>query len=431
MNKLALIVQREYIRRITQKSFLLLTFLLPLLFVAPIFVSFWLTSIQRSDVRKIVIIDDTGIYAPLFENTDAYHFLYGEKSLEMYRADDNKEIFAFLSITADLAQHPNAARLYSKTQISNDLSAFINRILTKRIEEDKLNSFQIPGLKQMIEKSRVSFNIQTVKWDKDGNEHPSSTIAAHVVGFISTFIIYMFIMMYGAMVMQGVIEEKTSRIVEIMVSSVKPFELMLGKIIGIGFVGLTQMFAWGCLTSGILIAIGLIFPGFGQISDTTVATQAGGMAETSAMAWVAGLQSFNFIEIICYFIFYFAGGYLLYASIFAAIGSAVNTPEDTQQFMMPVTILLMFALYIGLYSIENPDGSVAFWCSLIPFTSSVVMIMRIPFDVPLWQKWLSVALLFTTAISIVYFAAKIYRVGILMYGKKPNLKEILKWITFR
>ncbi|MDR0758356.1 MAG: ABC transporter permease [Tannerella sp.] len=431
MNKLSLIIRKEYVQRVSKKSFLLLTFLLPFLFVAMIFLPLWLNRIKSGEVRNVVIVDKTGKYAPLFEDTDSYRFLHGDKSLEAYRADDNREIFAILNISSDLLQDPSAATLYSEKQIPNDLSSLVNRVLTKRMEQDKLASFQIPDLERIIEESRVSFNIHTIKWGKDGSEHVSSTLITQLTGFLSTFIIYMFILMYGAMVMQGVMEEKTSRIVEIMVSSVKPFDLMMGKIIGIGLVGLTQIFLWGILVGILLVAGGLFFPGLTQ-TDATAPVQAGGMAiDTSALQWIAALQSVNFIEIISYFILYFIGGYLLYASVFAAIASAVNSPEDTQQFMVPITLILAFALYVGIYSSENSDGSMAFWCSLIPFTSPVVMIMRIPFEVPLWQKLLSITLLFATAIGMACFAAKIYRIGILMYGKKPHLKEILKWITFR
>jgi ABC-2 type transport system permease protein len=430
MNKLSIIIQREYLRRVSKKSFLLLTLLIPFFFVAMMFVPLWLTSIKSGEIRNVVILDETGKYMTLFENTDSYHFLYGDKPLEAYRMGDNKEIFAFLNITDDLLQHPAAATLYSEELIPNDLSALVNRVLTKRIEQDKLATFQIPGLKQIIEESRISFHIQTAKWGKDGSESSSSAPAAQLIGFVSTLIIYMFIMMYGAMVMQGVIEEKTSRIVEIMISSVKPFELMMGKIISIGLVGLTQVFLWGILVGILFAAGGAFLPGFVQ-PDVATAMPPGGMVTADSAQWMAALQSFNFVEIISCFVLYFLGGYLLYASVFAAIGSAVNSPEDAQQFMTPIVILLVFSMYIGLYSIENPNGPVAFWCSLIPFTSSVVMMMRIPFEVPLWQKLLSVTFLFATATGFVYFAAKIYRIGILMYDKKPNLKEILKWITFK
>ncbi|MDR1408228.1 MAG: ABC transporter permease [Tannerella sp.] len=431
MRKLILIIEREYMWRISRKSFLLLTFLLPFLFVALMSVPFWLSSIGSGAIHNIVIIDETGKYAPLFEDTDSYRFLYGDKSLEAYRASDDREISAFLSITADLLQDPAAAILYSEKQIPGDLSALVNRVLTKQLEQDKLASFRIPDLEQIIAESRVSFKVQTFKWGKDGNASSSSTPIAQMIGIFSTLIVYMFIMMYGGMVMQGVIEEKTSRIVEIMVSSVRPFDLMTGKIVGIGLVGLTQIILWGILVGVLLVVAGLFMPGFQ--ADTAMMSTGSMIAASDPPApeWLVVLQSFNFMEITGYFIFYFLGGYLLYASVFAAIGSAVNSPEDTQQFMTPIMIILIFALYVGIYSSENPDGSVAFWCSLIPFTSPVVMMMRIPFEVALWQKLLSVALLFAAAVGLTYFAAKIYRVGILMYGKKIHLKEILRWITFR
>ncbi|MDR2119487.1 MAG: ABC transporter permease [Tannerella sp.] len=416
MSKLSLIVQKEYMQRVGKKSFLLLTFLMPFLFAAMMFVPAWLASVKSGKTRHIVVIDRTGKYAPLFEDmntdTDSYRFRHGDESPETYRADDKEEIFAVLSITSDLLQHPDAAKLYSEKQIPQDLSSLVNRVLTKRMEQDKLASFRIPGLEKIVEESRVSFHIQTVKWSRDGSEHASSALIAQLTGTISTVIIYMFILLYGAMVMQGVIEEKTSRIVEIMVSSVRPFELMAGKIIGIGLVGLTQIVLWGIMIGIMLAAGGLFLP-------------------PSTQEWTAVLQSFDFAETISYFIIYFAGGYLLYASVFAAIGAAVSAPEDTQQFMAPITVLLVFAMYVGIFSAGNPDSAVAFWCSLIPFTSPVVMMMRIPFEVPLWQKLLSVTLLFAAAVGLTYFAAKIYRVGILMYGKKPHPKEMLKWITFK
>ncbi len=204
---------------------------------------------------------------------------------------------------------------------------------------------------------------------------------------------------------------------------------MMGKIIGIGLVGLTQLFLWGILTMVGFTVIGLFF---GAGADAAVAMQQGGAAATGEMGeWMAKLQSFNFSEILFFFVVYFFGGYLLYASLFAAIGSVIDHPEDAQQFMTPVILILVFALYAGIYSIENPDGPLAFWCSMIPFTSPVVMMMRIPYEIPLWQTLLSVFLLFASAVGLTWFSAKIYRIGILMYGKKPNLKEIIRWISFK
>lgn len=436
MNKIGLIIKREYLRRVSKKSFILLTFLTPFLFAALVFVPLWLSTIKGDEVRNVAIIDTTGKYAPLFENNESYHFIHSNKTLDEYRQNEDKEIFAFLSITDDLLDNPKAATLYSEKQVPVELSRMVNHTLSKQLESEKLASFNIPNLKEIIRESKINFNVQTIKWSEDGKESASSATVASVIGMVFTFIIYMFIMMYGAMVMQGVMEEKTNRIIEVMISSVRPFDLMMGKIIGIGFVGLTQVFLWGVITT-ILVAVGgFMFSGGADVTALQ-ATPSMGMMDAGALASSSGneimgiINSINIAEIGISFIIYFIGGYMLYASIFAAIGSAVDSQEDTQQFMAPVTIFMIFALYAGIYSMENPDGPLAFWCSMIPFTSPIVMMVRIPFEIPLWEKLLSVALLYASAIGIVWISAKIYRVGILMYGKKPSIKEMIKWIKYK
>jgi len=439
MNKTWLVIKQEYLRRVRKKSFILLTFFTPLLMAALVFVPLWLATMKGDEVRRVAIIDQTGKYASLFDDSDNYLFFDTDQSFEEYRTSEQKDFFAILHITDDLLNNPRAAALYSEKQIPNDLSRIVNQVLTKQMENDKLASFQIPDLDQIIKDSRVQFQIQTIKWGKDGSESSSSGLIAHLIGLFSTIIIYMFIMMYGAMVMQGVSEEKTNRIVEIMVSSVRPFSLMMGKVVGIGLVGLTQMLLWGILTSIFIGTGGLFFAGFGGGMDAAATMQQGtamsaqmNTAEIQqGLEWMSQLQSFNFVEIFLFFIVFFMGGYLLYASLFAAIGSAINSPEDSQQFMMPIMILLIFALYAGIYSADNPDGPLAFWCSMIPFTSPIVMLMRIPYEIPLWEKLLSVTLLFATSVGFIWISAKIYRIGILMYGKKPHIKEIIKWISYR
>ncbi|WP_455640090.1 ABC transporter permease [Parabacteroides sp.] len=437
MSKIGLIIKREYLRRVSKKSFILLTLLTPFLFAALVFVPLWLSTIKGDEVRNVAIIDATGKYAPLFENTESFHFVDSNKSLEEYRKDGDKEIFAFLNITDDLLENPKAATLYSKKQVPAELSRLVNQILGQQIEDDKLASFNIPNLKEIIQESKIKFNIQTIKWGEDGQENASSATVTSIVGILFTVIIYMFILMYGGMVMQGVMEEKTNRIIEVMISSVRPFDLMMGKIIGIGFVGLTQIFLWGIITSILVGVGGLMFGGGGADVAALQANPSMGMMGADALNTSSGneimsiVNSINISEIGISFIIYFIGGYMLYASIFAAIGSAVDSQEDTQQFMAPVTIFMMFAFYAGIYSMENPDGPLAFWCSMIPFTSPIVMMVRIPFEIPLWEKLLSVALLYACAIGIVWLSAKIYRVGILMYGKKPSLKEMVKWIKYK
>ena len=440
MSKTALIIKREYLNRVSKKSFLILTFLTPLLFAAMVFVPLWLSSIKGDEVRNVVVLDRTGKYAPLFEDADNYKFIAGDKSLESYKQASDKEVYAIVSITDDLIAHPEAATMYSEKQIPGDLSRIVNQVLSRKLENEKMATYNIPNLKEIIKESQINFEINTIKWSEDGSESESYSLVASIVGLIFTLISYMFIMVYGAMVMQGVMEEKTNRIVELMVSSVRPFQLMMGKIIGIGLVGLTQMFLWGILTMALVLGGQFLFMGSVDPQIMQQGSMMGhgasmpGMVEASqepAAKLFGMLQTINFAEIGFFFVIYFIGGYMLYASVFAAIGSAVESQEDTQQFMTPIMIFLVFSLYAGIYSMENPEGPLAFWCSLIPFTSPIVMMIRLPFEVPLWEKLLSVSLLYVTFVGIIWLSAKIYRVGILMYGKKPTIKEMIKWLRYK
>ncbi len=439
MSKIGLVIKKEYLQRVSKKSFLLLTFLTPFLFAALVFVPLWLSTIKGDEAKQIAVIDITGKYTSLFKNTEEYVFINEKESnIETYRNNPDKEIFAFLNITDDLLNNPDAAILYSEKQIPIGLKNTIENSLSEFLKDEKLASYNIENLKQIIEESKIDFSLKTIKWDDDGSEKNTSAEVASILGMVLTFIIYMFIIMYGAMVMQGVMEEKTNRIIEVIISSVRPFDLMMGKIIGIGFVGLTQVFLWGILTT-VLVSGSLFFFGGNASPEDVMNAQMAVQGvnnvaiESSSMniQILEIINSINFKMIGICFILYFIGGYLLYAALFAAIGSALEQQEDSQQFMTPIMILMIFSLYAGIYSMENPDGPLAFWCSMIPLTSPIVMMVRLPFDIPMWELLLSFTLLFTTAVFIVWFSAKIYRIGILMYGKKPSIKEIMKWITYK
>ena len=309
--------------------------------------------------------------------------------------------------------------------------------LKKQIESDKLATFNIPNLQEIIKESKVDFNIQTIKWGDDGSEKQSSSVVASITGVIFTMLIYMFILIYGGMVMQGVMEEKTNRIIEIMISSVKPFDLMMGKIIGIGFVGLTQVFLWAVMTF-ILITGGTFFLGGGMESEILQSSMALNTtpnmtviaAQQPANEWIEMLHTINFTEIGILFIAYFIGGYLLYFSLFAAIGAAVDNETDSQQFLTPLSIILVIGLYIGFAAMKSPESPMVFWSSLIPFTSPIVMLVRIPFGVPTWEILTSMALLIVSFIFFTWLSGKIYRIGILMYGKKVTWKELYKWLKY-
>jgi len=440
MSKISLIIKREYTTRVIKKSFIILTFLTPLLFAGMITVPLWLSGIKDSNKKHIVVIDKTHSYSQVLKNNESYIFDFVDKPVDQIKKENTdkneKEFTALLLISDDLSKNPRAVTLYSDKQVNLELKSYISGTLNKYVEQQKLEAYNIPHLKEMVEKSKSSIDIPTIKWGDNGQEKEGSAELALVIGMISAFVIYMFIIIYGAQVMAGVVQEKTSRIVEVIISSVKPFELMMGKIIGIALVGLTQFFMWVILTGSILF-VGARFIGGGvdinamqQANQMGMQSMAGTQSPGEIQQLFAMLHGFDFMQIIILFVVYFLGGYLLYASLFAAVGSAVDSETDTQQFSLPLTLPIIFAIYAAVYSAQNPDGPLAFWCSMIPFTSPIVMMVRLPFDVPAWQIGLSLTILVLSFIGTTWMAGKIYRTGILMYGKKVTWKEMWKWLKY-
>ena len=433
MNKIGIVVRREFGYRVKKRSFIILTILMPFLMAAVVMVPLLLSSLKGEEVKEVVVVDRTGMYAPCFKSDDNFKYIIGDRMRSEYREEEN-ETYAVVSIWDDLTKDPTAARIYSKKEVSSDLLRAVNNVLGQKIKDQKLSAFNIPGLNDVVKQCEEGYEIRTVKWSDNGDEKESNTDVAMFVGIFFTILIYMFVLTYGTMVMQSVTEEKSNRIVELMVSSVKPFTLMMGKIIGVALVGLLQMVIWGVMLFVILGIVGVAF-GVGDVSllgaGGVNAMGADAVQNADAAQIFHVLRGMNFVEIILMVVVYFIGGYLLYASFFAGVGSAINSSEDTGQFVAPTMVVMAFALYAGMFSIENPDGSLAFWCSMIPLTSPIVMMVRIPFGVPLWQEIVSVVLLYFTAISMVWIAGRIYRVGILMYGKKPSIVELLKWVKYK
>jgi len=413
MSKIGIVIGREYMTRVKKKSFIILTLVVPILFVGMIAGIVFLSTISDKTAKVIVVADETGEYLPVLKNTNQYVFIEAKGGFENFRKNSDESVYATLVISGDLLKNPEDITLYSQKQLVSSVETTITSQLNSYLSDKKLESYQIPNLKNIIKDSKVNLKIKTIKTDENGKETQTSAEVASTIGMIFTFLIYMFIFVYGAMVMQGVMEEKTNRIVEVIVSSVKPFDLMMGKLTGIGLVGLTQFAIWA------IAFLGVSFSGI---------FLSGNIKLFQAISVVSG--SVNPMELCTYFMLFFIGGYMMYASLFAAIGAMVNSQEDTQQYMMPITILVLFAFYAGFFSAQNPDGPLAFWTSLIPLTSPIVMMVRVPFGVPWWQMLLSIALLAVTVILIVKLAAKIYRVGILMYGKKPTYSEIVKWLKY-
>ena len=437
MSKIWIIIQREFMTRVKKKSFILLTILMPFIFAALIMVPLMLATIEGDEQKTVMVVDKTGRYVGSLKSTANYAFVPTADNKDEFYTEDS-EVEAVVQITADLAKNPKAVIIYSPREVKAELLSYVETCLGEQVRREKLSAYNIPELETIIADIQTDFHVATVKRNAEGDETSSNTYIAMTAGFIFTFLIYMFVMSYGGMVMQSVMEEKTNRIVELMVSSVKPFQLMMGKIIGVALVGFVQLAIWGVMLSIILVVCGSVF---GLSTAPAVPAVAGADAQMTAMAQQAGggeaaeimsaLMGLPYAELGIMFVLYFVGGYLLYASFFAAVGASINAQEDSSQFIMPVVLIMVFGLYAAMYSAENTNGPLAFWASIFPLTSPIVMMVRIPFGVPWWEEVLSLGLLFATSMAFVWISARIYRVGILMYGKKPSLREMLKWVRWR
>ena len=436
MNKLRLIIAREYMSIVGRKSFILMTLGMPLLFIiigaVPMLLGY--LNDKGSPTQLISVVDETGRYGAALHSDEMYTYVIEEgmtaTSAHEFYQKSGDGIDAMVIIPRDV-DSTGMVNILSKGTITPALVTTVRSAIADTIESAHLASMGIPNLQEMVDKAHVNVDVRSIKLSEEGEQESSTDIAMGLGLFLSLFT-YMFVLMYGAMIMNSVIEEKTNRIVEVVVSSCRPFQLMLGKIIGVGLVGLTQMAIWIVMLVVVAMVAGSILGisgmASGSITPETMAA-AGAAAEQGFMdGFMRELYSINFAPIILYFILYFLGGYLLYSSLFAGLGSAVDQPSDSSQFMTPVMLIMIIALYAGIFCMENPSGPTAVWCSIIPFTSPVVMMVRIPFGVPAWQMLLSLVLLFGTALGITWIAARIYRRGILHYGKKASFGDLFKWI---
>ena len=447
MNKIFLIIQREYLTRVRKKSFLIMSILGPLLFAAFLIVPSWLATMEDKEVKNIAIVDETGILGEALPETDYIRLsILKDINIEIIKETfGSLDYYAILYIPRNILAS-NTCILYSEKQPSLATRMHISNSLEKELETQKLKAENIENLDQILKSIETSINLRSITFTEEGQEKESHAEIAMGIGYVGGMLIYFFIFLFGAMVMRGVIEEKTNRIVEVIVSSVRPFQLMMGKIIGIGLVGLSQFIIWVVLTVGLVIGVQRsFFPELKQtptqqvlaqdiMSDqqaTEIPVKPGGQDMEVLGELFASLGTVNFGFILAMFLFYFLAGYLLYASFFAIIGSAVDNETDTQQFMFPVTIPLIIGIFVMINTIQNPEGPIAFWFSIIPLTSPIVMMVRIPFHPPAWEIAVSVAVLIITFIGSVWMAGKIYRTGILMYGKKVNYKELWKWLRYK
>jgi ABC-2 type transport system permease protein len=441
MNKILLVIQREYLTRVRKKSFLIMTILGPLL-LGGIFISTLLLDKVDTEVKTLVIVDETKGFEGKFKSNDRLVFIYSPLGMDSAGAlcKQNK-YFGILHIPGKSSSPEvleKAITLYSESQPGLDMISKIKFTIEKEINTQKYIQAGIDEGKLSAIKTDVS--IRT----RDLENKETSTPLTTGLGFGGGILIYLFIFIYGTMVMRGVLEEKTSRIVEVIISSVKPFQLMMGKIIGVALVGLTQFLLWVVLTAVIYSGVSAyMLKGKTDKEKVEVLMKSRGIdkevlennIDMDAVADQSDklgeiMGSINFPLLIGMFIFYFLGGYLLYSALFAAVGAAVDSETDTQQFMLPVTIPLIIAYIAAINVIANPQGNVAFWFSVIPFTSPIVMMVRIPFGVPWTHLAISVVSLIAGFLFTTWIAAKIYRTGILMYGKKISYKELWKWLRY-
>lgn len=436
MNKILLIIQREYLSRVKKKSFLLMTFLVPALIIGMYGLIAFLSVKGGDKVTEITVYDESRIFAGNFKNSSLISYKTSNLSLEEAKkqATANEDGF-ILYIPAETDQKTQV-QLFSKKKIGlsslSNIENQMNEILrTKELKDAGIDPSTLAQIKPDV-------TINSIELTAEG-EKDSSAGAAYAIGFAAAILVYLSLFIYGSQVMRGVIEEKTSRIVEVVISSVKPFQLMMGKIIGIGLVGLTQFILWIVLSTTLVSSAGQFFlkDKMEQIKSVQTEKQASQKQSVEfnqgpGATVVNAIQTLNLPYILGTFLVYFLGGYLIYSALFAAVGAAVDNETETQQFMLPITLPLLFT-YIMAFSfiVNNPDSTLSFWLSIIPFTSPIAMMVRLPFGVPDWQLALSIVLLIAGFLFTTWIASRIYRVGILMYGKKVNFRELAKWLTYK
>ena len=445
MNKILLIIRREYLSRVKKKSFIIMTFLTPLL-IAGIYglIGYFTYKGIKDTHDKVAVVNNNKILIEKLVSDKNIKYEYVTQSLEEMKKSFKKGDYDYVLYLPNFTlQAPDSIQLFGAKQPGLSLNRRISGDIEELIRNQKLKE---SGIAQSdLDQLKTSVDISTKKIAETGQEQDSSAGASTIIAFIAGILMFMFIMLYGIQVMRGVIEEKTSRIIEIMISSVKPFQLMMGKIIGIAMVGLTQFILWIVLTLTISTVAVSFFTNKEDIKKSVAVAQAGqGAAQlsqgTPAAAAMQGpivdiqksLAGLDIGKIVTVFIFFFLGGYLFYSALYAAIGSAVDSETETQQFMMPVMMPLLLGYALSLSVVTNdPYGPIAFWLSMIPFTSPIAMVVRLPYGVPNWELALSMLILVVGFIGTVWVAGRIYRVGILMYGKKTTFKEMFKWFTYK
>ncbi|MBQ4539941.1 MAG: ABC transporter permease [Alistipes sp.] len=435
MNKIGIIIAREFNERVRKKSFIITTILMPLLMLGLMAAPTLMMVFAKGDQKTLLVIDESGVVAPELEGNDEVVFELFSGTLDQAR--QNEEVFGTLWIGKDVVEKPSSVRLYTNSSSSMSLEESIAAQIEDVVEAKRLEMYDIEGLKDIMDNLQASVSMTTYRNDlaAEGEaEEATSSVVAYLLGLVLGMMLYMFLIIYGSMVMTSVIEEKGSRVLDVLVSSVSPFQLMMGKILGVASVAVTQIAIWGVLICGLgATVLPALVPA--DVMQAVEAVEAGQMTALDAELDADMLSALSvatdvggLVMMFVWLLLFLLGGFLFYSAMFAAVGSAVDSIQDANQLQTPITMPIILALILAMSVFNDPNSSLAFWGSVIPFTSPIVMMARIPFGIPTWEIVLSLVLLYASVVAMAWAAGKIYRVGIFMHGKKPSFKELLSWI---
>lgn len=437
-SNIGIIIAREFNERVGKKSFVITTLLMPVLMLLLMAAPAAIMMLSTPDDTEIAVVDQSGIMMPELAaraaDLDFVTLTATDQPLDSVIADDRYDAVIFIG--QDIVDNPSNAALYNRDAGSMEVEMLASNAIKKVVEDERLKAYSIENLSKILDEVNVDVHLSTLRIDESGNQESFSSGVSYGMGMVMTFVLYMFLLLYGQMVMTSIIEEKNNRVLELVVSSVKPMQLMVGKIIGVGLVAVVQVVIWGvllCLMSAFLLPA--ILPA--DLSAQVAMASAGDMDLSSSFDpdMINALATFTSVGYIAtmmgYMLMFLVGGFLFYASIFAAIGSAVDNIQDASQLQTFAVLPIILALVFSLAVVNDPNGTMSVWMSMIPFTSPMVMLARIPFGIPAWQIWVSAAILFASFVAMAWIAGKIYRIGIFMYGKKPSIADLVRWARYK
>lgn len=437
-SNIGIIIAREFNERVGKKSFVITTLLMPVLMLLLMAAPAAIMMMSSPDDTEIAVVDQSGIMMPELAaraaDLDFVTLSATDQPLDSVIADDRYDAVIFIG--QDIVENPSNAALYNRDAGSMEVEMLASNAIKKVVEDERLKAYSIENLSKILDEVNVDVHLSTLRIDESGNQESFSSGVSYGMGMVMTFVLYMFLLLYGQMVMTSIIEEKNNRVLELVVSSVKPMQLMMGKIIGVGLVAVVQVVIWGvllCLMSAFLLPA--LLPA--DLSAQVAMASAGDMDLSSSFDpdMINALATFTSVGYIAtmmvYMLMFLVGGFLFYASIFAAIGSAVDNIQDASQLQTFAVLPIILALVFSLAVVSDPNGTMSVWMSMIPFTSPMVMLARIPFGIPAWQIWVSAAILFASFVAMAWIAGKIYRIGIFMYGKKPSIADLVRWARYK